>query len=131
MRHEDALQTECSSMCEEAFMKLDAEPGSIKISNLGPWPHGRTWLKNFWCLRAACTGAQTFASFFHGSFCCLFFPTSAKTIGSRCSQKKKIKKLDIFISDDGSTDKTLPIIKNLIASSDKKNIFILLMERLI
>ena len=39
--------------------------------------------------------------------------------------QKKIKKLDIFISDDGSTDKTLSIIKNLIALSDKKNIFIL------
>ena len=42
----------CSSMCEEAFKKLDAEPGSIKISNLG------RWLKNFWCVLAACPGTQ-------------------------------------------------------------------------
>lgn len=39
--------------------------------------------------------------------------------------QKKIKKVDIFISDDGSTDKTLSIIKNLITSSDKKNVFFL------
>ena len=105
----------CSSMCEEAFMKLDAEPGSIKISNLG------RWLKNFWCALAACPGAQKrdvlnrflakrryffnpgpfffffFASFFHGSFCCFFvFPFHQKQLVSGLPKKQKIRNSRFF-----------------------------------